>query len=133
MMQRRDFLGSAGIATAAGALAMTLTLRPSALRAGDKVKIGYLLKTMQEERYQADKSLFIFARPIIGRRVLFDFGQQRRAHPIAPARGAARCRRPGDRAATGDSGTAAGLIAKSHARGVPVIGYDFIRRTRRST
>ena len=45
-------------ATAAGAL--PLTVRPvSAAAAADKTKIGFLLKTMQEERYQADKALFI--------------------------------------------------------------------------
>ena len=38
VMQRRDFLGSAGIATASGAL--TLSVRPSTVRADDKVKIG---------------------------------------------------------------------------------------------
>jgi len=73
-MQRRDFLGSAGIAAAAGALSTTLAIRPTAVRAEDKVKIGFLLKTMQEERYQQDKSLFIARAESLGAEVLFDSG-----------------------------------------------------------
>ena len=71
-MQRRHFLGSAGIATVSGALSMTLSLRPRAARAEDKVKIGFLLKTMQEERYLADKALFISRAQSLGAEVLFD-------------------------------------------------------------
>ena len=36
------------------------------------VKIGFLLKTMQEERYQTDKSQFITRAESLGADVLFD-------------------------------------------------------------
>ena len=124
VMQRRDFLGSAGIATASGALAMTLSLRPGTVRADDKVKIGFLLKTMQEERYQADKALFISRAQSLGAEVLFDSAgndaltQLHQVEALLDAGVRALVLQPAD------TGTAAGLVAKAHARGVPVIGYD---------
>jgi D-xylose transport system substrate-binding protein len=39
---------------------------------GDKVKIGFLLKTMQEERYQRDKKAFIEKAESLGAEVIFD-------------------------------------------------------------
>ena len=69
------FLGSAGIATAVGALALT-TCTGLPRDAADKVKIGFLLKTMQEERYQTDKALFISRAEIAGRRGAVLFRQQ---------------------------------------------------------
>ena len=123
-MQRRDFLGTAGIATAAGGLAMTLTVRPGAVRAQGKVKIGFLLKTMQEERYQADRSLFISRAESLGAEVLFDSAgnddltQLHQVEALLDAGVQAIVLQPVD------TGTAAGLVAKAHARGVPVVGYD---------
>jgi D-xylose transport system substrate-binding protein len=40
--------------------------------ASDKVKIGFLLKTMQEERYQRDKKAFIEKAESLGAEVIFD-------------------------------------------------------------
>ena len=40
--------------------------------AADKVKIGFLLKTMQEERYQHDKADFIAKAEAMGAEVVFD-------------------------------------------------------------
>lgn len=39
---------------------------------GDKIKIGFLLKTMQEERYQRDKKAFIEKAESLGAEVIFD-------------------------------------------------------------
>jgi D-xylose transport system substrate-binding protein len=36
------------------------------------MKIGFILKTMQEERYQTDKALFIASAEALGAQVLFD-------------------------------------------------------------
>lgn len=123
-MQRRDFLGSAGFATAVGALSMVPALRPGGVRAADKVKIGFLLKTMQEERYQTDRSLFIARAESLGAEVLFDSGnndeltQLQQFEALLEAGVRVIVLQPVD------TGTAGGLIAKAHARGVPVIGYD---------
>ena len=40
--------------------------------AADKVKIGFLLKTMQEERYQRDKAAFLAKANILSAEVIFD-------------------------------------------------------------
>ena len=40
--------------------------------AAENMKIGFILKTMQEERYQTDKSLFIARAEALGAQVLFD-------------------------------------------------------------
>src|ERR1700723_576479 len=45
-------------------------LTPAA--AADKVKIGFLLKTMQEERYQRDKAAFLAKAKALGAEVIFD-------------------------------------------------------------
>jgi len=58
------------VLAAASALA-ALTLGGSAFGA-DKVKIGFLLKTMQEERYQHDKADFIAKAEALGAEVVFD-------------------------------------------------------------
>ena len=117
MMQRRDFLGSA-----AGALAAAGQARPAF--AADRVKIGFLLKTMQEERYAADKALFIGRAEELGAEVLFDSGnndaltQLHQVEALLDAGIEALVLQPVD------TGTAGGLVGKAHARGVPVIGYD---------
>ena len=56
--------------SAVGALVMTAALAGPA--AADKVKIGFLLKTMQEERYQRDKAAFIAKAKALGADVVFD-------------------------------------------------------------
>ncbi|MFO1073661.1 MAG: substrate-binding domain-containing protein [Geminicoccaceae bacterium] len=117
MMQRRDFLGSA-----ASALALASQIRPAA--AADKPKIGFLLKTMQEERYATDKALFIARAQELGAEVLFDSGNNdalTQLHQVEAQLDAgiqALVLQPVD------TGTAGGLVSKAHARGVPVIGYD---------
>ena len=124
MMQRRDFLGSVGRTTATGALALTTAFRPGPGRAAEKVKIGFLLKTMQEERYQTDKALFIGRAEALGAEVLFDSGnndeltQLQQFEALLEAGVQVIVLQPVD------TGTAGGLIAKAHARGVPVVGYD---------
>jgi D-xylose transport system substrate-binding protein len=124
VMQRRDFLGSAGIAAAAGALALTAIHRPHRAHAADKVKVGFLLKTMQEDRYQTDKALFVARAESLGAEVLFESGnndeltQLQQFEALLEAGVRVIVLQPVD------TGTAGGLIAKAHARGVPVIGYD---------
>jgi D-xylose transport system substrate-binding protein len=124
VMQRRDFLGSAGIAAAAGALALTTIHRPHRAHAADKVKVGFLLKTMQEDRYQTDKALFVARAESLGAEVLFESGnndeltQLQQFEALLEAGVRVIVLQPVD------TGTAGGLIAKAHARGVPVIGYD---------
>src|SRR6201992_4253445 len=64
--QRRTILrGLASLAVPFPALVRAAT-------AADKVKIGYLLKTMQEERYQRDKAAFLAKAKALGADVIFD-------------------------------------------------------------
>ena len=121
MMLRRSFLGSA---TAAGALSLTGTVGPRSAAAAESVKISFLLKTMQEERYQQDRALFIARAESKGAQVLFDEGnndeltQVQQFEAMLEAGVRAIVLQPVDTA------TAGGLVADAHTRGVPVIGYD---------
>ena len=100
-MQRRDFLGSAGIATAAGALAMTLTVRPGAVRAARQGQDRLSAEDDAGGALPGRQGRCSSAAPSRWAPRCCSIRQQRRAHPAAPGRGAARCRRAGDRAAAG--------------------------------
>src|ERR1700744_4305206 len=52
--------------------AMPFAARVKPACAADKVKIGFLLKTMQEERYQRDKAAFFAKAKALGADVIFD-------------------------------------------------------------
>ena len=114
-MLRRDFL-SLTSATALGVLSSTLAYRPGSGRAEEAVKIGFLLKTMQEERYETDRSLFIDHARAKGAEVLFDSGnndellQVQQVEAMLEAGVRVLVLQPVD------TGTAGGLIAKAHAR-----------------
>ena len=57
------------------ALAGALPFTAAELQAAD-VKIGFLLKTMQEERYQQDKAAFEAKAKELGAEVIFELGEQ---------------------------------------------------------
>ena len=56
----------------ASLLAVPFTLAVNPAGAADKIKIGFLLKTMQEERYQRDKAAFLARARALGAEVIFD-------------------------------------------------------------
>src|SRR5208283_1721334 len=72
-----------------------LSINPAG--AADKVKIGFLLKTMQEERYQRDKAAFLAKAKELGADVVFD---------------------------SANNGTAGSMVTSAHKSGVKVVGYD---------
>lgn len=90
----------------------------------EKVKIGFLLKTMQEERYQRDKKAFIEKAESLGAEVIFDsannneqtqldkfntmLSQGAKVIVLQPV----------------NTGTAGNMVKAANAEGVRVVGYD---------
>jgi D-xylose transport system substrate-binding protein len=92
--------------------------------AADKVKIGFLLKTMQEERYQRDKVAFFAKAKALGADVVFDSANNDEQAQLAAfenmlSRGAqAIVLQPVN------TGTAGSMVTSAHKSGVRVVGYD---------
>ncbi|WP_428263388.1 substrate-binding domain-containing protein [Haliangium sp.] len=90
----------------------------------DKVKIGFLLKTMQEERYQRDKKAFIDKAESMGAEVIFESANNNAQTQLAKfetmlAQGAkVIVLQPVD------TGTAGNMVRKANEEGVKVVGYD---------
>lgn len=88
------------------------------------VKIGFLLKTMQEERYQTDKSQFITRAESLGAEVLFDSSsnsaevQAQQFDEMLSAGCQVIVLQPANTATAGE------LVKKAHEKGVKVVGYD---------
>lgn len=88
------------------------------------VKIGFLLKTMQEARYQTDRAQFITRAESLGAEVLFDSSsnsadvQAEQFDALLNAGCQVIVLQPADTA------TAGKLVEKAHAKGVKVVGYD---------
>jgi D-xylose transport system substrate-binding protein len=92
--------------------------------AADKIKIGFLLKTMQEERYQRDKAAFLAKAKALGAEVIFDSANNDEQTQLAAfenmlSRGArAIVLQPVN------TGTAGSMVTSAHQSGVKVVGYD---------
>jgi D-xylose transport system substrate-binding protein len=91
---------------------------------GDGVKIGFLLKTMQEARYQTDKSLFIARAESQGADVIFDSSgndplrQLQQVEEMLDLGIDVLVLQPVNTA------TAGALVNLAHDQGVKVVGYD---------
>ena len=115
---RRTMLG--GLASLA--VPLPPLVRPTA--AADKIKIGFLLKTMQEERYQRDKAAFLAKAKALGAEVIFDSANNDEQTQLAAfenmlSRGArAIVLQPVN------TGTAGSMVTSAHRNGVKVVGYD---------
>jgi D-xylose transport system substrate-binding protein len=103
------------------ALAMSIT----ALKAqADDVKIGFLLKTMQEERYQQDQAAFLAKAKELGAEVIFDSANNNEQTQLAKfenmlAKGAqVIVLQPVN------SGTAGNMVRMANEEDVRVVGYD---------
>lgn len=89
-----------------------------------KVKVGFLLKTMQEERYQKDKRFFIEKAESMGAEVVFDSANNDEQIQLAKFENllAQGCQvivlQPVN------TGTAGNMVKMANAEGVKVIGYD---------
>ncbi|WP_298854293.1 substrate-binding domain-containing protein [uncultured Ruegeria sp.] len=105
----------------AGLLSASL---PTAAAAQDNVKIGFLLKTMQEARYQTDKSLFTARVESQGADVIFDSSgndplrQLQQVEEMLDVGVDVLVLQPVNTA------TAGALVDLAHDQGVKVVGYD---------
>lgn len=88
------------------------------------LKIGFLLKTMQEARYQSDKALFITRAEALGAEVLFNsssnrsFIQAQQFEQMLAEGCQVIVLQPANTATAGE------LVEMAHAAGVRVVGYD---------
>ena len=117
-VQRRTVLG--GMATVLAA--PFLSLDPA--RAADKIKIGFLLKTMQEERYQRDKAAFLAKAKAMGAEVIFDSANNDEQSQLAAFENMLS---QGARVIVlqpVNTGTAGSMVTSAHKSGVRVVGYD---------
>ncbi|MCP3888482.1 MAG: sugar ABC transporter substrate-binding protein [Desulfobulbaceae bacterium] len=89
-----------------------------------KVKVGFILKTMQEERYQRDKAIFIKKAESLGAKVYFDSANNDEQMQLAKFENmlAKGCKvivmQPVN------TGTAGNMVKMANEEGVKVVGYD---------
>ena len=120
---RRSILsGMSSLAIASLAVPATLATDPAG--AAEKIKIGFLLKTMQEERYQRDKAAFLAKAKALGADVIFNSANNDEQTQLAAfenmlSRGAqVIVLQPVN------TGTAGSMVTSAHKSGVKVVGYD---------
>lgn len=91
---------------------------------GQNTKIGFILKTMQEERYQTDKTLFTARAESLGAEVLFDSSSN---DELTQLRQVEKMLEEGIEVLVlqpVNTGTAGSLVKLAHEKGIKVIGYD---------
>lgn len=107
----------------AASVVVTLALGNNAFSA-DKVKVCFLLKTMQEERYQHDKADFTAKAQALGAEVVFDSANNDEQAQLSKFENmlAKGCQvivlQPVN------TGTAGKMVAEANSEGVKVVGYD---------
>ena len=105
-------------------VAFAFTLATSVAGADEKVKVGFLLKTMQEERYQRDKADFTQKAESMGAEVVFDSANNDEQTQLAKFENllAKGCKvivlQPVN------TGTAGNMVKMANDEGVKVVGYD---------
>lgn len=103
--------------------AAAVTAMAGTAQAGD-VKIGFLLKTMQEERYKRDRAAFIEKAESLGAEVIFDSANNDELTQLAKfenmlAKGASVIvLQPVN------TGTAGSMVSMANSEDVRVVGYD---------
>jgi len=88
------------------------------------MKIGFILKTMQEERYRTDKSLFIASAEAFGAQVLFDSSSN---NELTQLQQVEKMLEEGIELLVlqpVNTGTAGNLVRLAHEKGIKVVGYD---------
>lgn len=107
------------------AIVLTLALTVAAAMAQDaKPKIGFLLKTMQEERYATDRRLFIESAQKLGADVVFDSANNDEELQLSQVEAILDNGIDVIVLQPVNTGTAGALVAMANARGVRVVGYD---------
>jgi D-xylose transport system substrate-binding protein len=89
-----------------------------------KPKIAFLLKTMQEERYQTDRRDFIAAAEKLGAEVSFASAGNDEERQLEEFDAALDAGVKTIVLQPVDTGTAGAMVAKANAHGVRVVGYD---------
>jgi D-xylose transport system substrate-binding protein len=109
--------------TAVAAIAV-MAASPASAWAADKVKIGFLLKTMQEERYQVDKAQFIAKANELGADVVFDSANNDEQAQLSAFENMLSQGVKVIVLQPVNTGTAGGMVARANKEGVRVVGYD---------
>ena len=104
------------------AVPFALSLHPAV--AAGKIKIGFLLKTMQEERYQRDKAAFLARAKALGADVIFDSANNDEQTQLAAFENMLSQGAQVIVLQPVNTGTAGGMVASAHKSGVKVVGYD---------
>jgi D-xylose transport system substrate-binding protein len=125
VFHRRFVVGgliSGGLATLLAAAIVPAVTVPAVT--AEKIKIGFLLKTMQEERYQRDKAAFLARARAVDADVIFDSANNDEQSQLSAFENMLS---QGARVIVlqpVNTGTAASMVTSAHKAGVKVVGYD---------
>ena len=108
----------------ASLLAVPFTLAVNPAGAADKIKIGFLLKTMQEERYQRDKAAFHARARALGAEVIFDSANNDEQTQLAAFENMLSQGAQIIVLQPVNTGTAGSMVTFAHKANVKVVGYD---------
>jgi D-xylose transport system substrate-binding protein len=108
----------------AALLAVPLARPVDPAAAADKIKIGFLLKTMQEERYQRDKAAFLARARALGADVIFDSANNDEQTQLAAFENMLSQGAQVIVLQPVNTGTAGSMVTSAHKAGVRVVGYD---------
>ena len=118
-LHRRLILGGM-----ASLLAVPFALSASSAVAADRIKIGFLLKTMQEERYQRDKAAFLAKAMALGAEVIFDSANNDEQSQLAAFENMLSQGAQVIVLQPVNTGTAGSMVTSAHKSAVKVVGYD---------
>ena len=121
---RRSILRGMSSLAMASFLAVPVTLATDPAGAAEKIKIGFLLKTMQEERYQRDKAAFLAKAKALGADVIFDSANNDEQTQLAAFENMLSQGAQVIVLQPVNTGTAGGMVTSAHKGGVKVVGYD---------
>jgi len=108
----------------ASLLAVPLVLPVHPAGAADRIKIGFLLKTMQEERYQRDKAAFLAKAKALGAEVIFDSANNDEQTQLAAFENMLSQGAQVIVLQPVNTGTAGSMVTSAHKAKVKVVGYD---------
>jgi D-xylose transport system substrate-binding protein len=121
---RRLVLSGMSSLAMASFLAVPVSLATDPAGAAEKIKIGFLLKTMQEERYQRDKAAFLTRAKALGADVIFDSANNDEQTQLAAFENMLSQGAQVIVLQPVNTGTAGGMVTSAHKSGVKVVGYD---------
>jgi D-xylose transport system substrate-binding protein len=101
-----------------------VAMAPAAADEKADIRIGFLLKTMQEERYQTDKALFIARAESLGAEVLFDSSANDELLQLQQFEGLLEAKVDVIVLQPVNTRTAGALVRLANKQGVKVVGYD---------